>query len=100
VKKDTLFTTKDISSVLQHASLETMQIKLGIQDYHQLSICVRCAHCLTLEELIGMQKNVNVAAQQAGHSGATEEQIYSVSIGYLGRLPKNLIELYTNASAE
>ena len=30
VKKNTLFTTKDISSVLQHASLETIQIKLGI----------------------------------------------------------------------
>ena len=34
VKKNTLFTTKDIFSVLQHASLETMQIKLGIRDYH------------------------------------------------------------------
>ena len=100
VKKNTLFTTKDISSVLQHASLETIQIKLGIRDYHQLSICVRCAHYPTLEELIGMQEDVNVAAQQAGHSGATEEQMYGVSTGYLGPLPENLIKLYANASAE
>jgi len=62
VKKNTLFTTKDISSVLQHASLETMQIKLGIRDYRQLSICVRCVHCPTLEKLIGMWEDVNVAA--------------------------------------
>ena len=100
VKKDTLFTTKDISSVLQHASLETMQIKLGIQDYRQLSICVRCAHCPTLEELIGMWEDVNVAAQQAGHSGATEERMYGISTGYLGYLPENLIEPYANVSAE
>ena len=73
MKKDTLFTTKDISSVLQHVSLETMQIKLGIQDYCQLSIYVKHAHCSTLEELIRMQEDVNVAAQQASHSGATEE---------------------------
>jgi len=100
VKKDTLFTTKDISSVLQHASLETMQIKLGIQDYCQLSICVRHAHYPTLEELIGMREDVNVVAQQAGHSGTTEERIYGVSTGYLGYLPKNLIEPYANVSAE
>jgi len=50
-----------------------MQIKLGIQDYCQLSIYVKYAHCSTLEELIGMQEDVNVAAQQASHSGATEE---------------------------
>ena len=100
VKKDTLFTTKDISSVLQHASLETMQIKLGIQDYRQLSICVKHAHCSTLEELIGMREDVNVAAQQASHSGATEERMYGVSTDYLGSLPKNLIEPYANASAE
>ena len=38
-----------------------------------------------------MQEDVNVAAQQAGHSGATEERMYGVSTGYLGLLPENLI---------
>ena len=47
-----------------------------------------------------MREDVNVAAQQAGHSGATEERMYGISTGYLGRLPENLIEPYANVSAE
>jgi len=50
-----------------------MEVSLGIQNYHQLSICVRCTHYPTLEKLIGMRKNINFAAQQAGHSGKTEK---------------------------
>ena len=47
-----------------------------------------------------MREDVNVAAQQAGHLGATEERMYGISTGYLGRLPENLIEPYANVSAE
>ena len=47
-----------------------------------------------------MQEDVNVAAQQASHSGATKERMYGVSTGYLGRLSENLIEPYANASTE
>ena len=100
VKNDCSFTTEDISSILRRASLETMQVQLRIRDYHQLFICIRRAHCPTLEELIGMREDINIAAQQAGHSSMTEERIYGISTGYLGKLPKNLVEPYANTSSK
>ena len=100
VKNDRSFTTEDISSILRHASLEAMQVQLGIRDYRQLSICIRRAYCPTLEELIGMREDTNIAAQQAGHSSMTEERIYGISTGYLGKLSKNLVEPYVNTSSK
>jgi len=47
-----------------------------------------------------MRKNTNIAAQQASHSSMTEEQVYNISTSYLGKLPKNLVEPYTNISSK
>jgi len=47
-----------------------------------------------------MREYTNFAVQQAEHSNATEEQIYRVFIGYLDKLPENLVELYVNASTK
>ena len=77
-----------------------MQVQLGIRNYCQLSICVRHAHCPTLEELIGMREDTNIAVQQAGHFSTTKEQIYGISTGYLGKLPENLVKPYANVSSE
>ena len=77
-----------------------MEVSLEIWNYHQLSIYVKCTHCLILEELIRMREYTNFAVQQAEHSNATEEQIYRVFIGYLDKLPENLVELYVNASTK
>ena len=100
VKNNCSFATEDISSILQCASLKAMQVQLGIRDYHQLSICVQHAHCPTLEELIGMREDTNIAVQQASHSSITKERIYGISVGYLGKLPENLVEPYANTSSE
>ena len=77
-----------------------MEVSLGVWNYHQLSIYVKCTHCLILEELIRIRKDINFSVQQARHSNVTEEQIYRVSIGYLNKLPENLVELYVNASTK
>jgi len=63
IKNDCSFATEDISLILQRASLEAMQVQLKIRDYYQLSICVQHAHCSTLEELIGMREDTDIAAQ-------------------------------------
>jgi len=47
-----------------------------------------------------MREDTNIAAQQASHSSMTEERIYGISTGYLGKLPENLVDPYTNASSE
>jgi len=47
-----------------------------------------------------MREDTNIAAQQAGYSNMTEERIYGISTGYLGKLPKNLVEPYANTSSE
>jgi len=68
--------------------------------YNWELICIQRAHCPTLEELIGIKEDTNIAAQQAGHSSITKERIYGISTGYLGKLPKNLVEPYANTSSE
>ena len=73
IKNDCSFATEDISLILRHASLEAMQVQLKIRDYCQLSICVQYAHCSTLEELIGIREDTNIAAQQAGYCSTTEK---------------------------
>jgi len=65
-----------------------------------LSIYVQHAHYSILEELIGMREDTNIAAQQASYSSMTEGQIYGIFTSYLGKLPKNLVKPYTNASSE
>ena len=57
-------------------------------------------HCPTLESMFALSEDDNKAALQAGHSMVTEERVYGVSSGYLGRLPENLIEPYVKASTE
>jgi len=47
-----------------------------------------------------MREDTNIAVQQAGHSSTTEERIYGISASYLGKLPKNLVEPYANASSK
>ncbi|KAF5345091.1 hypothetical protein D9756_011150 [Leucocoprinus leucothites] len=100
VKFDRRFNTEDLSSVLKQASLKTMGVALGVRDYRQVSICVRRAHCPTLEELIGLQDEDTAAALQAGHSRETEERLYGRTSGFIGNLPENLVEPYANASAQ
>jgi len=40
------------------------------------------------------------ASLQAGHTCATEECLYGVSTGYLGKLPENMVEPFVRASGE
>ena len=47
-----------------------------------------------------MREDTNIIAQQAGYSSTTEEWIYSISTGYLDKLPENLVEPYANASSK
>ena len=63
-------------------------------------IYVQYASYSTLEELIGMRKDTNITVQQANHSSMTKEQIYNISTGYLGKLPKNLVKPYANISSK
>jgi len=40
------------------------------------------------------------ASLQAGHTHATEEHLYGVSSGYLGKSPENMVEPFARASRE
>jgi len=100
VKFDRLFTTEDLSGVLRVASLKTMDIRIGVWDYRQLSVCLRRAHCPKLDELTMSLDDEDPASLQAGHTRVTEERLYGVSTGYLGKLPENMVEPFARASGE
>jgi len=86
--------------VLRVALLKTMDIRIGVWDYRQLLVCLRCAHCLKLDKLTLSLDDEDPASLQASHTRATEECLYSVSTGYLGKLPKNIVEPFARTSGE
>jgi len=96
VKFNHLFTTEDLSGVLRVASLKTIDIRIGVWDYYQLSVCLRHAHCPKLDKLTMSLDDEDPASLQA----ATEERLYGVSTGYLGKLPENMVEPFARASGE
>ena len=100
VKFDRLFITEDLSDVLRVASLKTMDIHIGVRDYHQLSVCIRHAHCPKLNKLTVSLDNENPASLQASHTCATKECLHGVSTSYLGKLPENMVEPFARASGE
>jgi len=100
VNFDSLFTTEDLSGVFRLASLKTMDISIGVRDYRQMSVCVRRTHCPKLNELTASLDDEDPASVQAGHTRATEERLYGVSVGYLGKLPENMVEPFAKASGE
>jgi len=100
IKFDCLFTTEDLSGVLRVALLKTMDIHIGVWDYHQLLVCLRCAYCPKLDKLTLSLDDEDPASLQAGHTHATEERLYGVSTGYLGKLPKNMVEPFARTSGE
>ena len=100
IKFDCLYTTEELSCVLQIASLKTMDVGIGIQDYRQMSVCVRHAYCPRLDELMMFNDKKNAAVLQSGHSKAIENRLYGMSAGYLGQLLENIVEPFAIASAE
>jgi len=92
--------TENLSGVLKAATLKAIEVRIGIRDYRQLSVCVRCAYCPKLDELTASRDDKDPASLQADHSRATEERLYSVLTSYLGRLPEKMIELFARASQE
>ena len=100
IKFDRLFTTEDLSGVLRVSSLKTMDIHISVWDYRQLSVCLRHAHCPKLDELTVSLDDEDPASLQAGYTRATEERLYGVSTGYLGKLPENMVEPFSRASGK
>jgi len=77
-----------------------MDVSIGIQDYRQMLVCARHAHCPRLDELMMFNDKKNAAVLQSGHLKATENRLYGVSAGYLSQLLENIVELFAMASAE
>jgi len=100
VNFDYLFTTDDISHILQKVSQETMGISLGVRSYQYLFVFIRWVHCSTIRKIFGLRDEEDPGALQAGHSLATEKWLYGVSAGYLDQLLENIVEPYIRESTQ
>jgi len=100
VNKDRLFTTEDLSGILETISLKIMGIPVGVREYRHIQVFIRWTYCLTMWSSLGLRDENNTAALQAGHQLETEEQLYGVSGGYLGQIPECLVEPYIWASTK
>jgi len=78
--------------MLRVASLKMMDIHIGVWDYCQLSVC--------LSKLTVSLDDEDPASLQTDHTCATEERLYGMSTGYLGKLPENMVEPFAKASGK
>ena len=78
--------------MLRVASLKMMDIHIGVWDYCQLSVC--------LSKLTVSLDDEDPASLQTDHTCATEERLYGMSTGYLGKLPENMVEPFSRASGK
>jgi len=92
VNKDCLFTTEDLSGILETVSLKKMGIPVGVREYRHIQVFIRWTHCSTMWSSLGLRDEDSTAALQAGHQLETEEQLYGMSGSYLGQIPEYLVE--------
>ncbi|KAG6883024.1 hypothetical protein C0993_008246 [Termitomyces sp. T159_Od127] len=86
---------------IMHQYTESMLgIKLGLQSWRQVSIAFRRKLCSALEDLMDVDDQDTVAAQQAMHSRRTENCIYGLSADALSGVAEDVLPLYLDASMD
>lgn len=95
-----LFTTDNISSSLSCLSLQHTNLKLTVNSWQHISIAFKHKHGQFAEDLIDLDENNSIDALQAGHSHATENQIYGLSPDALADASEDILPLFLDASKQ
>jgi hypothetical protein len=98
VKFDRLFNTGNLSSTMTRHSLAFLNYDLTINSWRHIQTAWKRKFRCSAEELIEEDAEDTVDALQAGHSRATENRIYGLSVETLAGPAEDVLPLFLNAS--
>ncbi|KAG6819759.1 hypothetical protein H0H93_008917 [Arthromyces matolae] len=100
VNNTKLFTSDQVTSIMESLTEPVLGIKLGLQKWRQVSIAFKRKRCTELEDLMDVDEEDTVTALQASHSRRTENRIYGLSPDALSGVGEDVLPLYLDASTD
>ena len=100
VNKDRPFTMDNISLSMSRLSLPHVSFKIMVNPWRHISIAFKRKLGQFAKELLELDKNNTVDALQAGHTRATENQVYSLSPDAMGGAAEDLLPLFLEVSKQ
>ncbi|KAG6895835.1 hypothetical protein C0992_012212 [Termitomyces sp. T32_za158] len=100
VNNGKLFTSTDVTHIMNDYTENALGIKLGLRSWRQVSIAFKRKMCSALDDLIDVEDQDTIEAQQAAHSRRTENRIYGLSADALSGVAEDVLPLYLDASTD
>lgn len=95
-----LFSTEDLTDVLQGFYQEAVGAPFGVQDSRHIFIALRRAHCPEFDRLIEADTRDTVGALQVGHNRAVENNVYGVLTSSIIQLSEEMVPLFLKVSLQ
>ncbi|KAG1848267.1 hypothetical protein F4604DRAFT_1502194, partial [Suillus subluteus] len=98
IKFDRLFNSSDLSSTMTRHSLPALNYSLTINSWRHIQTAWKRKFRCSAENLLEEDTEDTVDALQAGHSRATENRLYGLSVETLAGPAEDVLPLFLNAS--
>ncbi|KAG6825625.1 hypothetical protein H0H87_009015, partial [Tephrocybe sp. NHM501043] len=98
VNNGKLFTTTEISSIMQTFTEPIVGHGLGVSAWRQISIAFKRKSCSALEDIVDADEGESVEALQATHTRRTENRLYGLSPDALTGVAEDILPLFLEAS--
>ena len=92
------FSSEDLSGVMSKYSLPCVKFSLTINPWCHIQTAWKHKFKCAMEDISGIDQEENVEALQAGHTRATENQIYGLSTHSLAGAAEDILPLFLQAS--
>lgn len=93
-----LFTTEDLSGVMTRYSLPRLNYALTVNPWRHIQTAWKRKFRCSSDALRGDDTTNDLEALQAGHTRATEDRIYGLSMYSLAGVPEDVLPYYLEAS--
>lgn len=100
VRNTELFTTKDVTNLMNMYSTPILGHPIGVQSWRHICMAFKRKLSSRLEDLIKEGQQDSIEALQAGHNRNTEDRIYGLSPEALAGLAEDVLPLYLDASTD
>ncbi|KAI6041837.1 hypothetical protein EDC04DRAFT_2601317 [Pisolithus marmoratus] len=98
VNFDRLFTSNDLSTVMAKYSLPWVKFVMMINPWRHIQTTWKCKFKCAMDDVVEMDMEDDVDALQAGHSHATENRVYGLSMHSLAGAAEDILPLFLQAS--
>ncbi|KAI6029979.1 hypothetical protein EDC04DRAFT_2898757 [Pisolithus marmoratus] len=95
---DRLFTSNDLSMVMAKYSLPRVKFAMTINPWQHIQTAWKRKFKCAMDDVVEMDMEDDVDALQAGHSRATENRVYGLSMHSLAGAAEDILPLFLQAS--